>query len=449
MKNSLIVNPDSGKILDTPPPDVAEIDTSAEGPKRIGFSLFILVFLVFGSWATIAPLDGAANASGSVTVRSYKKAVQHFEGGIVSAIHVRDGDQVISGEPLLEIDRTQPLAQLEITTSNLIAARTKEARLMAERDYEDAIVFPSDLQGPNSTIDGEIEAQRQIFRARNAARLGSIEVLNQRVEQLESQIGGFEALKSARLELAESYQEELEDVEALLNQGFSDITRVRELARNVANNTAGAAELTANISTSRIQIGETQLQILQLDHEFINEVVETLGETQTIVRDLNEQRTVLQDIVDRTTIRAPVAGGVNGMQVHTIGGVISPGTPIAEIIPQSDELIIEARVSPLDIDRVSEGQEAKIRFSSFWSSVPTIFGEVISISGDSFTDENSGTNYYLARIDVYPESIGNLDGLALIPGMPADVFISTGARTFLQYLFKPFSNALARSFNED
>ena len=241
----------------------------------------------------------------------------------------------------------------------------------------------------------------------------------------------------------------MEDIEALLQQGCSDKSRVRELERNVANNTAEAAELTATISATHIQIGETQLQILQLDNEFISEVVETLGETQTTVRDYNERRKSLLDVVARTTVRAPVAGTVNGMQIHTIGGVITPGTTIAEVIPQSDELIIEARVSPLDIDRVFEGQEANIRFSSFASSIPTIFGEVMSVSGDSFTDQPTGTQYYLARINVYPESIVNLDELELIPGMPADVFIRTGARTFLQYLFKPFSNALARSLNED
>ena len=449
MENNLVVPPDSGTNLDATPDDEIKIDTNAEGPKRFGFLLFTLVFLVFGSWSALAPLDGAANAPGLVTVRSYKKTIQHLEGGIVAAIHVKDGDQVISGQPLLQIDSTQSLAQLEIVTSNLLAARTKEARLLAERDSEEIVVFPTDLQGSDLAMEEEIAAQEEIFRARKATRIGRVDVLNQRVEQLESQIAGLEALKSAKLALAESYQEELEDVEALLQQGFSDKSRVRSLERNVANNTAEAAELTANISAARVQIGETQLQILQLDHEFINEVVETLGETQTIVRDLNEQRTAVQDVVNRTTVRAPVAGSINGMQIHTVGGVISPSIPIAEVIPQSDELIIEARVSPMDIDRVSEGQETNIRFSSFGSSVPTIFGEVMSISGDSFTDQATGTQYYLARINVYPETVVNLDGLELIPGMPADVYISTGARTFLQYLFKPFSNALARSFNED
>ena len=222
MENNLMVQPDPGKNIDVASSEATEIDTSGEGPKRIGFSLFILVFFVFGSWSALAPLDGAANARGTVTVRSYKKTIQHLEGGIVSAIHVRDGDQVRSSQPLLEIDHTQPLAQLEIITSNLIAARTKEARLLTERDYGELIIFPADLQGPDATIEDEIEAQRQIFRARNATRLGSVEVLNQRVEQLESQMGGFEALKSARLELAGSFQEELEDIEALLQQGFSD-----------------------------------------------------------------------------------------------------------------------------------------------------------------------------------------------------------------------------------
>jgi epimerase transport system membrane fusion protein len=275
-------------------------------------------------------------------------------------------------------------------------------------------------------------------------------VLEQRIGQLESRAEGLRALKETREALAASYLEELEDTRALLSQGFSDKLRLRELERNYASAQGEAADLTANISSTEIQIGETRLEILQQQREFHNEVVSELSETQTGLKDIRERVIALEDIVRRTVIRAPEEGVVNGMQVHTVGGVIGPGTAIAEIVPQSDELIIEASVSPNDIDSVAGGQEATIRFSAFGrSAVPTIYGNVLGISADRFVNENTGMPYYLARIRVTPEGMEDLGDLTLVPGMPAEVFINTGSRTFLQYLMKPLTNAMARSFREE
>ena len=212
--------------------------------------------------------------------------------------------------------------------------------------------------------------------------------------------------------------------------------------------TGEVAELDSNIASVEIQIGETRLQILQQDKEFRNEVVTELSNTQSSLKDLQERITALEDIVTRTVVRAPEDGIVNGMQYHTPGGVIQPGDPIAEIVPQSEELVIEASMSPLDIDRIQEGQDATIRFSSFGSSVNDIWA-CHSLSADSLSDPNTGASFYLARIEVTPEGFTELGDLALLPGMPAEVFINTGSRTLLQYLFKPFSNALARSLTED
>jgi len=256
-------------------------------------------------------------------------------------------------------------------------------------------------------------------------------------------------LQESKRDLARSYEEELSDVRSLLEEGFADKNRLRELERNAALLRGEAAELTASISSTEIQIGETRLEILQQRRQFQNEVANQLAETQTSLKDISERTRALRDVVNRTVIKAPVTGIVNGLQVHTIGGVIPAGTPVAEVVPQSEELIVEARVSPVDIDRVAVGQEANIRFSSFSSSVPNIVGRVIHISADSFSDQNSGMTYYTARVEVTPEGLQNLGDLALIPGMPAEVFIATGSRTFLQYMIKPISNALARSFIED
>ena len=423
------------------------VETSMEMPRRVGLTVFILVFVVFGGWAAIAPLDGAAYAPGQVTVKTYKKAVQHLEGGLVGSILAQNGDVVKAGEALLEMDDTQPLAQLEIANSQLVALQAREARLLAERDELTSVAFPAGLSGANATE--EVASQTSIFGARKASREGSIEVLQQRIGQLESKLVGLAALKDSKIALAASFADELEDTRSLLDEGFSDKARLRSVERNLASYQGEAADLSATIASTEVQIGETRLQILQLNGEFQNEVVNELGEVQTRLKDSQERSTALQDIVSRTTVRAPVAGVINGMQVHTEGGVIGPGTVIAEIVPLTEELILEVQVSPLDIDRVYQGQEAMIRFSSFGNRTPTIFGSLLSLSADAIQDPNTGMTYYLARIEVSPEGMADLGDLELLPGMPAEVFIATGSRTLMQYLFKPFSNAMARSFIED
>ena len=423
------------------------VETSMEMPRRVGLTVFILVFFVFGGWAAIAPLDGAAYAPGQVTVKTYKKTVQHLEGGLVGSILAQNGDVVKAGEALLEMDDTQPLAQLEIANSQLVALQAREARLLAERDELTSVAFPASLSGANATE--EVASQTSIFGARKASREGSIEVLQQRIGQLESKLVGLAALKDSKIALAASFADELEDTRSLLDEGFSDKARLRSVERNLASYQGEAADLSATIASTEVQIGETRLQILQLNREFQNEVVSELGEVQTRLKDSQERSTALQDIVSRTTVRAPVAGVINGMQVHTEGGVIGPGTIIAEIVPLTEELILEVQVSPLDIDRVYDGQEAMIRFSSFGNRTPTIFGSLLSLSADAIQDPNTGMTYYLARIEVSPEGMADLGDLELLPGMPAEVFIATGSRTLMQYLFKPFSNAMARSFIED
>ncbi|MEZ5489896.1 MAG: HlyD family type I secretion periplasmic adaptor subunit [Gammaproteobacteria bacterium] len=451
-------------MIETTPPSEAkplesQIDNSStttqmgfgiETPKRVGLTALVLVFGVFGVWAAVAPLDSASHAGGEVTVRSYTKVIQHLEGGIVDQILVQDGYIVNQGDPLLIMDSTQARADLEIANSQFVALKAREARLQAERDDLERVVYPDIILSGVYDAQEEIASQNEIFEARKNAFEGSIEVLEQRIEQLQSRIVGLKALKESKELLAESYSEELNDVRELLEEGFADKLRLRELERNYASFSGESAELAATISSTQMQIGETRLQILQENMVFRTEVVDLLGQTQTQLKDVQERVNALQDIVNRTVIRSPVDGIVNGMQVHTEGGVISPGTQIAEIVPSSDELIVEASISPLDIDRVAVGQDATIRFPSFSSkTVPTVYGNVISVSADSFVDENTGASFYTTRIQVTPEGMSDLGNLVLVPGMPADVYITTGSRTFLEYLIKPLTNVVANSFNEE
>lgn len=427
------------------------LETTDRKPRLLGTIIVAVTFGIFGTWAAVAPLDSAALAPGVVMVKSHRKTVQHLEGGIVRDILVTDGSVVERGQPLLILDDTQTRAELGVLRGQHFFALATENRLTSERDDLEAVLFAEELLAAVDLRAVEaMQSEEQIFRARRDDRLGETEVLEQRIVQLESQIEGLEALASSKETLARSYDEEVGDLSELLKEGFVDKQRLRELQRNAARTRGEIAEHRASIAETQVRMGETRLEILQLNKRFITEVVDQLAEAQASVFDLSERITAVEDRMRRTVVRSPDAGMVLGMSTHTIGGVIQPGNPLLDIVPEGDELIVEARVSPMDIDRVELGTEASIRFSAFSSSTTHVIeGEVIRISADRLIDEQTGHPYYLARVEVTDGGRQRLGGLVLVPGMPAEVLIKTGERTFLQYLVQPATNALARSMIED
>jgi len=295
-----------------------------------------------------------------------------------------------------------------------------------------------------------IKNEQQIFSARRSDRLGEIEVLQQRIIQLESKIQGLRALVASKVEIVNSYKEEVKDLTELLSEGFVDKQRLRELQRALSRSVGEVADNRASIAQAEVQIGETRLKILQLNKRFTTEVVDQLAETQAGVYDLRERISAIQDRLRRTEITAPVAGIVLGMNTHTIGGVVRPGDPLLDIVPELAELVIDARVAPMDIDRVSVGMAATIRFSAFKNATtPIIYGRLTNISADRLMDEQTGAPYYLARVEVSEEGQEMLGSLVLVPGMPAEVLIKTGERTLFEYLVQPARNAFARSLIED
>jgi len=418
--------------------------------RRIGYLILFLTFGLFGAWAVLAPLNSAALAPGVVTVENYRKTVQHLEGGIVKALHVRDGDLIKAGDVLIELDGSQTLAELEMVRSQLIALRAMENRLLAERD---ALPSPTFAASPEDNDPRVIEAQeneRRIFTARRNARLGEIDVLDKRRVQLDEQIRGFQAVIASKQELADSYREEIADLSALLKEGFVDKQRLREQERSMARLRSEIADHRSAIAQTRLQIGETELQIAQLQKNFVAEVVNQLAEVQTQVFDLRERFSAAQDRAERIQIRAPESGMVLGMKVHTVGGVIAQGAPLLDIVPASESLIVEVQISPTDIDRIAVGKLADIRFSAFNNATtPVIEGRLIHVSADRLTNEQTGMAYYLGRIALTEKGRADLGNLLLVPGMPAEVLINTGARTLLSYLVQPASNAFARSLIED
>ncbi|WP_295888708.1 HlyD family type I secretion periplasmic adaptor subunit [uncultured Thiohalocapsa sp.] len=425
---------------------------TSDTPERLfGLVVLLVAFGGFGIWSMMAPIDSAAVAPGVVTVESARKTVQHFDGGFVEQILMREGDHVRNGDVLMRLDATDIRAQLEIARGQYYALLAEEARLVAERDDAGSIDFPPALTDhtDDRRVREAMAGQTQIFNNRRTALYGEKSVLRQRIEELQEQINGYQALAGRWAQRAELYREEIDSLKQLFEQGFSDKARLREYERLEAEVEGERSQHVASIGGARVKMTETELQIVQLQRDFDTEVAKRLSEVQPALADLRERIHALSKTLERTEIRAPVAGAIVGLAVHTEGGIVEPRQKILSIVPDGEQLIIEAQVSPADIDQVFPGLQADIRFTAFnMADTPTVTGEVLTVSGDRLVDEASGQPYFLARIRVTRDGMANLEDRTLLPGMPADVMIKTGERTFFAYLAKPITDRLATAFRE-
>ncbi len=423
--------------------------------RRLGLWVIVIVFGVFGGWAAFAPLSSASLAPGVITVESYRKTVQHLEGGIVRSIAVRDGDQVTKGQVLAELDDTQSRSQLEVLKGQYYIDAAREARLTAQRDDLAKVQYPDNLLHTNDPRAGEaIQVQDQAFHVRQKAHENEISVYQRQIEQLRAKRKGLQAQQQSLGRLVNSYQGELNDFNLLLKEGYTEKQKVRELERNLAQSQGRLGEMHSEIAATELQISETELKIMQLKKELQREVAKEQGEVQSQLFELQEKIQSLESTVTRTVITAPEAGMVLGLSVHTIGAVLPPGGRILDIVPQKEKLIVEAHLPIADIDRGKVGQMAEVRFSAFKSrETPKIEGQLIAVSADRIVDEHNKdiAPYYLARVEVTAEGLDSLkkQSLELVPGMPAEVLINTGSRTLLQYLAQPLTDSFARSFIED
>ncbi|WP_333873891.1 HlyD family type I secretion periplasmic adaptor subunit [Methylobacter sp.] len=434
-------------VSSTPSP---ALHTNDRPIRNIGAAIVFATFGVFGIWAFWAPMDSSALAPGVVVVKSYRKTVQHLDGGIVAKILVKDGDLVKEDQPLLILEDTQIKAQLGIARAQNITLAAQVARLRAERDQLKQVDYPELLDDASDPRTTEAKlAENNVFKSRINAHEGQIAVLKQRISQISSKIKGLQGQVDSKKLLITSFAEEIRDQKELLAEGFADKQRLRDVERSHALQMGEVAQLNAEIATNQMLISETQLQILQVQKDFQEEVTGKLSEAQAQLNDAAERLAANQDKLNRIVIKAPASGMVLGLTVHNENGVIAPGRPILDIVPQDAELIIEAQVSPMDIDRVIVGLQAEVRFSAFkQSKTPKMTGKVIHLSADRLSDDK-GNSYYQARIELTPESRKELGSLQLLPGMPAEVLINTGERTLFEYLAQPATNFFARSFTED
>ncbi|TDO10644.1 MULTISPECIES: HlyD family type I secretion periplasmic adaptor subunit [Halomonas] len=428
-----------------------QLPTSDKGYKRLGLIILLIAFGGFGIWAMTASLAIAVVAPGSVSMESFKRTVQHLEGGIVEELLVEDGDKVQAGDPLIVLSDTQALAQLDIAKSQYLINRAMEIRLLAEQKGADKLVFPEDLLNSDlQRVQQVLAVQRSLFVSRRESLQGALESLDEQINQMREQIDGLESQIAINRRRVSSLKAEAQDFRSLFREGLGDNQRLRELERQVLEYEGRIAEHRSQIARLKSQISENKLQKEVRRQEFQSEVGEQLRDAQSQIAEAEERITSLSDQVNRTTIKAPVAGTVVGLKVHTKGAVIRGGDPIMDIVPSGDGFVVEARIPNRDIDNIYIGQPATIRFSAFNQRLTNeIAGEVIHVSADSFEDEATGQMYYKARVRVTEEGEKDMtEQMQLLSGMPAEVLIKTGERTFASYIAKPITDMLARAMRE-
>ncbi len=416
-----------------------------------GMLTIVIAFGGFGAWAALASLDSAAIAPGVVVVESNRKSIQHLEGGLVKEILVRNGDLVARGEVLVRLENTRAKAMYDIVRGELDAARAEEARLIAERDGREEIAFSDETlaRAHVPTVHKALQGQRHLFTARRASVQGQVAILEQSIAQFREEIAGLKSEQVAREQQLEILKDEVRGLRKLLEQGSVPRNEVLAYERKIAELGGEKGRFMANVARAEQHIGEAKLRIGQLEKSVREEVVAKLREVQERIFGLEERLVAAEDVLGRTEIRAPTAGVVMGIRVHTTGGVVAPAQEILQVVPVGDRLVIEAQINPIDIDNVTVGQKASVRLTAFkLRSTPIIVGTLVNISADRLVDEHSGTPYYLARIEVSNDELETLGDIALQPGMPVEALIKTGTRTALEYMLSPLTDNMARAFKE-
>lgn len=420
-------------------------------PLFVGLAVLLLFFGLFLGWSLLIPLDSAAIAMGELGVDSKRKTIQHLEGGIIRSLHVRDGDQVEAGQLLIRLDETQSRANKDQLAKRYATTQAHEARLNAERDGLDKIVFPAELLvlRDNSEVATMMESQERIMLARAKALNGKRAILRQRIEQYLAEIRGLKGEISAQDERIRLGSEEVSAYQKLLHKGMVSKPRMLELQREIAEVKGFRSQNVASVARVHQRISETELEIAELDVLQVNEVVQELRDVQSEQYDLREKIRAAEDVYTRTEIRSPIAGTIVSMAVHTVGGVIAPGNPVMDIVPLDERLVIEARIHPSDIDIVEVGLSAHVRFTAFSQRhISAVEGRVLSVSADRLMDDRSGEPFYIARIELQEDVHQVIKGERLYPGMQAEVMVVTGARTPMDYFFQPITESFNRSFRE-
>jgi HlyD family type I secretion membrane fusion protein len=417
-----------------------------------GFLIVGLGFGGFSAWATLAPLASAAVAPGVVTVDGNRKVVQHLEGGIIAELAVHNGDRVRAGQVLVRLDDLEARSLHALLEGQYVALAAQEARLLTEREMRETLIFPAVLEARRHrpTVHEILAGQERIFASGRDALKGQIDVLRQRIAQLQAQIAALQAQRQSGAVQLTFIAEELAGVKELFDKGFERKPRLLALLREAASLEGQQGEYEGRMAQAREAIAEAELEILNAKRSRVKEAAVELREIQMRKAEIEERLSEAAAKLNRRDVIAPQAGVVLNLRYHTLGGVVSPGESILDLVPEDDRLIVEARVSPTDIDVVHAGLPARVALTAYKGrTTPQLDGEVLQVSADALADNRTGQSYFLARIGIDTEQLRRLSGVALAPGMPAEAFIASGERTLLDYLIQPLTDSFRHAFRED
>lgn len=414
-----------------------------------GCLIVIAFFGVGGFWAVNASIEGAVIAPGELITEGNRTRVQHREGGIVAAIEVRDGQQVQTGEPLMRLDDARLRSEVIALSAEYYGALGRAARLRAERGNLGAVDFPQEmLERANDPLIAEImRSEQEVFDARVSTFEGQREILAARIPQYHSMIRGLDIQVVALEEQRSIFQEELQNSNALLEQGLARRSQVQQIRRSLLSADGQIGDLAEKRAQTTLAISEIEMRLLDMAESRMLEIEDELATLGRRIIDFRDRLAAAQEELERTVIRAPLSGRVVGLSVHNVGAVLEPATVVLSIVPSSAEMVVHARVSPLDIDLVSEGQEARVVLSAFkQSEVAPIEGRVLRVSADRLEDERTGDAFFETVLELSGAAVS--EDVQLVPGMPVEVYINTGARSPMDYLLQPLRDSFGRAFRE-
>jgi membrane fusion protein, epimerase transport system len=424
---------------------------TARGPIVTGLVVLVAFFAGLGGWAAYAPLNGAVVAQAVVKVEGNRKSIQHLDGGIVKQLLVEEGQHVKAGQTVVVLDDTQARAMVLMLSQQYDVYRAEQARLVAERDGAAEVIFPSELEARRTNPDVRmlLDGQAKQFEIRRKALSGQTSVLQQRIQELQEQIKGSKAQRTAQMEQIVLINSELKDQLELLAKSLTVRSRVLELQRAAAALNGRSGEITGDISKSQQAIGEIELQIIQLQNDFMTDMAKDLRDVQAKILDVIPRLEAAQDVLNRTEIRSPYAGYVVGLNVFSTGGVIGRGEKIMDIVPTGNDLTVEAKVDVNDIHNLHPGMRAELHFTAYKQRVvPVIHGELIEVAADRLTDERTGVPYYTALVKVDEGELAQSKQVKLYPGMAVTVMVPTEERTALDYLLGPVMASFDQAFRQ-
>lgn len=400
-------------------------------------------------WGTLAPISGAAIASGNLQVEGRRQSVQHPYGGVIRQLLVRDGAHVEKGQLLLVLDDSDPRAKLDVLVADRDASRAAQARLMAERDGRAAPEFGVDPKDAKPALRQAMANEVAMMAARKHQFEAETAVLKGKTAELTAQIGGTQAQLTGTEKQRELLSDEMNGAQRLYEQGYTPKTRILALQREDAKLQADIGAQRATIAGMQQQIAQNEAEIAKAERARMSEITDQLRSTENKLAELMPKVDAATDVVTRTQIRAPATGSVVGLDVFTEGGVIQPGAKLMDIVPSDNPLIVDAQLKLSDINDVTVGRRAEIRLTGVnYVERPRLYGTVRTVSADRVTnDKAGGPGYYAVEVSLEPEDVKK-SRIELQSGMPAEVIVPTRPRTLFEYLFGPLRDELTRAFRE-